>query len=169
VKSVPRAAAAPLAVCVGAIFALAGCGNQVTSPGAAAIVGGQRISTQTLQQTVDRALRDPQAQQKLGSDRAGFTRSELGRLIDNILIDRVASRLHVTATAADIDAEIGRLRQQAAAQGQQLEQAAAAGGVPRQELRGFIRYFVLQQKLADALVASVPVRDRKSTRLNSSH
>jgi foldase protein PrsA len=157
VKSVSRAATASLAVCAGAVFALAGCGNQVTSPGAAAIVGGQRISTQSLQQTVNRALRDPQAQEKFASDRAGFTRSELTRLIDNILVDRIAARLHVTATAADIDAEIGRLRQQAAAQGQQLEQAAAAGGVPRQELRTFIRYFVLQQKLSDALVASVPV------------
>ena len=140
------------------VVAVAGLSGCTTSPGAAAIVGGSRISAETLQATVNRALADPAAQQQLGQDRAGFVRNELSRLITNVIVARAASDQHVTVSNADIDKELDNLAQQAGGQ-QQLVQAASASGVPKQDLRTFIRYFVMQQKLGDSLAANVDVSD----------
>ena len=134
---------------------LAGCN---TSPGAAAVVGDDRISVSTLQQTVDRALKDPAAQQQLGQDRPGFVRNELSRLITNLVVARAAAEQHVTVSNSDIDHEFASLEQQTGGK-QQLIQAASASGVPQQDLRNFVRYFVLQQKLADSLAADIQVSD----------
>ncbi|HMC70620.1 MAG TPA: peptidylprolyl isomerase [Mycobacteriales bacterium] len=135
--------------------ALAGCN---TSPGAAAVVGNDRIPVTTLQQTVDRALKDPAAQQQLGQDRPAFVRNELSRLITNIVVAKAASDEHVTVSNSDIDHELDTLAQQTGGK-QQLIQAASASGVPQQDLRNFVRYFVMQQKLGDALAANINVSD----------
>jgi len=155
VKRLSRAVAAPVAL-LAAVLVLAGCGNSSSSPGAAALVGSQRISTETLQKTVDRALLDPQAKAKLGADRARFVRDELGRLINNDVIAAAAAAHGVTVSNNDIDTQMGQFAQQAGGQSQ-LEQSAAQNGVPKEDLRNFIRFYVLQQKLADKLVADVPV------------
>ena len=150
-KRVPRAAlllTASLAVATG----LAGCR---TSPGAAAVVGDDRITTADLQAEVDAALADPQAEAALG-DRISFTRTELGRLINNAIIASAAARHHITASPAEIDQQFNEFAQQAGGP-QQLQQQAAESGIPKSELRDFLRYYVLQQKLGDALVANVPV------------
>jgi parvulin-like peptidyl-prolyl isomerase len=152
VKVVARLVA-PLTVSLAVVIGLSGCN---TSPGAAALVGDDRISADTLQQEVNRALADPQADAQLGADRAAFTRTELGRLIHNRIIAAAAAAHHVTVSAADIDAQIASFAQQAGGV-TQLQQQAAQGGVPKKELRDFIRFYVMEQKLADALVADVPV------------
>jgi len=161
VRTVPRSrplrlavAALPAALAVGA---LAGCD---TSPGAAAIVGGQRISSHSLQTAVDRALADPTAQQQLGADRVTFVRTELSRLITNALITRAAAVQHVTASNADIDQELAGLEQQAGG-AQQLQQQAAGSGVPKDQLRTFLRYFVLEQKIGAKLVSAVPISQQQ--------
>jgi foldase protein PrsA len=145
----PFAAAAALAVVTG----LTGCN---TSPGAAAVVGGDRISATTLQQTVDRALKDPAAQQQLGQDRAGFVRGELSRLITNVIVARAAREVHVTVSDSDIDKELDTLAQQTGGR-QQLIKTASASGVPEPDLRTFVRYFVMQQKIGDALTSNLTV------------
>ena len=63
----------------GALIVGAGASACTSSPGAAALVGDDRISVETLQSLVNRSLADPQAAQ-LGKDRAKFTRDQLGRL-----------------------------------------------------------------------------------------
>ena len=135
--------------------AVAGCN---TSPGAAAVVGDDRISVTTLQQTVDRALKDPAAQQQLGQDRPAFVRNELSRLITNIVVVKAAADERVTVSNSDIDQELDTLAQQTGGR-QQLVQAASASGVPERDLRSFVRYFVMQQKIADALAADINVSD----------
>lgn len=153
-KSASRLAVAVLGALTVAVSASA-C---TSSPGAAALVGNDRISIDTLQATVNRALADPQAQQQLGADRAKFTRDQLGRLINNILVARIAARDGITASPADIDQQLAQFAQSAGGE-QQLEQQAAAAGVPVRDLRTFIRYYVLEQKIADRLVAGVTVSD----------
>jgi parvulin-like peptidyl-prolyl isomerase len=148
-----HAAVAAATVLVGT--AVAGCN---TSPGAAAVVGNARISVTTLQQTVDRALKDPAAQQQLGQDRAGFVRNELSRLITNVVVAKAAAEKHVTVSNSDIDNELDTLAQQTGGK-KQLIQAASASGVPEQDLRTFVRYFVMQQKLGEALAANINVSD----------
>lgn len=135
------------------VLAVSGCN---TSPGAAALVGDERISTSSLQHTVDRALSLPNVQSQLSSDRVGFTRSELARLVDNVLIAAAAKDHHITVTQADIEQQLNEFAQQAGGP-QQLLQQAEQSGIPRAELSSFTRFYVLQQKLADVLVATVPV------------
>lgn len=132
---------------------LSGCN---TSPGAAALVGDDRISTSTLQHEVNRALALPNVQPTLSSDRVGFTRSELARLITNFIVAAAAREHHLTVTPADIEQQLNEFAQQAGG-AQQLQQQAEQSGIPRQELSSFTRYYVLQQKLADQLIANVPV------------
>ena len=154
-RSLPRRARTVVATLasVGAVTLATGC---TTSPGAAAVVGGDRISTESLQREVDLGLKDPAAQQQVGGDRAAFVRNELGRLINNMLIARAAADEHVSASNTDVDNELSALAQQAGGQ-QQLVQAASASGVPQQELRTFVRYYVLQQKIAEKLTADIAV------------
>jgi len=155
VKPFSRAVGAPIALIIGALV-LVSCGNSSSSPGAAALVGKHRISTESLQRTVDRALKDPQAKAKLGANRAAFVRDELGRLINDDVIAAAAAAHGVTVSNNEIDTQISQFAQQAGGQAQ-LEQSAVQNGVPKEDLRGFIRFYVLQQKLADKLVADVPV------------
>jgi parvulin-like peptidyl-prolyl isomerase len=146
------------AAVLGALTVGAGASACTSSPGAAALVGDSRISVESLQGTVNRALADPQAEQQLGQDRAKFTRDQLGRLINNVLIANMAARDGITASPADIDHQLAQFAQQAGGE-QQLDQQAAASGIPVKDLRTFIRYYVLQQKIADRLVADVTVSD----------
>lgn len=142
----------------GALIVVAGASACTSSPGAAALVGDDRISVETLQSLVNRALADPQADQQLGQDRAKFTRDQLGRLITNDLITKIAARDGIDATPNDIDQQLAQFAQQAGGEAQ-LDQQASAAGIPVKDLRGFIRYYVLQQKIADRLIADVPVSD----------
>jgi parvulin-like peptidyl-prolyl isomerase len=137
------------------VVGVAGCN---TSPGAAALVGSQRISAQTLQDTVNRALADPAAQQQVGQNRADFVRSELSRLITNVVVAKAAADNGVSVSNADIETELRNLAQQAGGQAQ-LVQAASAAGIPEQDLRNFVRFFVMQQKLGAKLASGVNVSD----------
>jgi len=150
--------ASPVRARAGAVLAalavLVGASACDTSPGAAALVGDDRISTDALQRAVNVALANPKA--RPDGTRADFTRTELGRLISNRVIAAAAAARHVTATENEIDTQLQSFAQQAGGM-QQLIQAAAQGGVPQSELRSFARYYVLQQKIGDALVANAPV------------
>src|SRR4051794_29116101 len=125
------------------VLSMAGCN---TSPGAAALVGGDRISASALQKEVSRALSLPNVQPSLKNDRAGFTRSELSRLVTNLIVAAAAREQHLTVTPADIQQQMGAFAQQAGGQAQLIQQAETSG-IPRQELPNFTHYYVLQQKL----------------------
>ncbi len=134
-------------------FGLTGC---TSGPGAAAFVGSVRISVETLQQAVNRGLANPAALQNIGGDRARFTRQQLGRLINDVVVSRLAAKDGVTVSASDVEQQIAAFAQQAGGE-QQLEQQASASGIPAKDLPSFVRYYVMQQKVADKLVSSVAV------------
>ncbi|MBV9098776.1 MAG: peptidylprolyl isomerase [Frankiaceae bacterium] len=143
---------------LGALTVAVSASACTSSPGAAALVGDDRISVETLQAAVNRSLADPQAEQQLGQDRAKFTRDQLGRLINQDLIAKLAAHDGITASRAEVDQQLAQFAQSAGGE-KQLEQQAAAAGVPVKELPTFVRYYVLQQKIADRLVADVTVSD----------
>ena len=146
--------AALLAALLAVLAGVSGCR---TSPGAAAVVGDDRISTEHLQAEVAHALRDPAAEAALGSDLPGFTRTELGRLIQNLIIGAAAERNHLTVTTSEVDGQIQQFSSQAGGL-KQLQEQAAQTGIAKDRLRSFIRFYVLEQKLGDQLVADVPVQ-----------
>ena len=84
-----------LAVVGVAALLLTGCGGQLR-PGAAALVGEGRITSENLREVVERSLADPEAASQFGADSAGFHRQALSRLINRIVLREVsAERSHV--------------------------------------------------------------------------
>lgn len=146
-----------LAVATGlAVLLLSGCGEGQVRPGAAAIVGDQRIPSDTLAQLVDRGLRDPQAQQQLGQDRLALQRQSLTRLINREVLEEAARRRGITATRGEVDAQLQRFAAQAGGR-EALEAQAAQSGISPEDLPRFVRDVVLDQELGDALTQDVEV------------
>jgi hypothetical protein len=125
-----------------------------TSPGAAATIGSQRITTGQLQAQVNESLAGGKVQKQQGFDRATFTRQLLGHLIDVDIVNAAAAAHHVSVTPQDITAQTAAFVKQTGTYAA-LQQQAAAGGVTAGQLPGFIRYAALQQKLSSALVAGL--------------
>ena len=125
-------------------------------PGAAAVVGTDRIEVSELQDLVDRGLADPQAAQQLGADRAAFQRSALSRLINNEILEEAAEDEGVEVTEGAVDEQLDRFAEQAGSR-EALQMQAAQSGVSPQDLRPFVRSIVLDQALADKLTADIPV------------
>jgi parvulin-like peptidyl-prolyl isomerase len=146
-----------LALAAGAaLLLLTACGEGEVRPGAAAIVGDQRIETDALQALVDRGLADPQAAQQLGSDRGGFQRLALSRLINTEILEAAAESEGVTVTDGDVDEQIEKFAVQAGGR-EALEMQAAQSGISPQDLEDFVRGIVLDQTLADELTADLDV------------
>jgi foldase protein PrsA len=142
---------------------LAGCN---TSPGAAALVGGNRISIASLQHVVNADLADsnvraalinPQFSAQLGKNQAGFVRVTLARLISERVLARVAAAHHVTVSSQEVATQTASFVQQAGTLQALQQQAAQQVGVDAAQLPELVRFTVLQQKLSTALVADQPV------------
>jgi len=139
-----------------AALLLSGCGEGQVRPGAAAIVGEQRITSDSLQQIVDRGLSDPQAEEQLGQDRQAFQRQALSRLINREVLEEAAQREGVTVTEGDVDAQLERFAEQAGGR-EALEAQAAQSGISPQDLPRFLRDVVLDQALGDELTKDLDV------------
>lgn len=133
-----------------AVLLLSGCGSGSVRPGAAALVGEQRIPVDTLQEVVERGLADPQAEQALGQDRSEFQRQVLSRLVNRQVLRAAAEREGVTVDDGDVDAQLQDFAAQAGGE-EALEAQAAQNGIAPQDLQPFLRDVVLEQALGDAL------------------
>ena len=139
-----------------AALTLTGCGDGAVRAGAAATVGDLRITTDDLEGFVTRGLADPQAQQQLGADKAGFQRQTLSRLINHEVLAKAAEEAGVKITPGAVDAKLTEFERQAGG-AQQLEQQAAQNGIAKQDLRRFISDIVLNDALGDKLTADIDV------------
>lgn len=126
-----------------------------TSPGAAAVIGGSRISVGYLQSQVDQALANPSAVGQLGGSRAAAMRAVLSRMIQDRLINRVAAAHHVALTASDISTQTQLFVQNNGGSLAALQQSAAAAGYSKSQLTEDIREAALIQKLEGALTANL--------------
>jgi parvulin-like peptidyl-prolyl isomerase len=150
---------------VGAVVALPALSACDTGPGAAALIGGDRVSTSDLQHQVSSALAYPAIASAvtgsaatgstLGGDRAGFTRETLTRLITDHLLDDLAAQHHVTVSPQEVSAQTATFEQQAGSLSALQQSAATQVGVPPSGLQALIRDTVLQQKLGTALTADL--------------
>lgn len=146
-----------LAVSAGlAVLLLSGCGDSQFRPGAAAIVGDTRISTESLQRTSAAGLSDPQAQTQLGADLAAFQRQVLSRLVRRELLQAAAQARGVSVSDGDVARRIEMLVE-AAGSRVVLEEQAAQGGIPADQIEPFVRDIVLEEALGDDLVRDVNV------------
>jgi hypothetical protein len=150
---------------VGAVVALPVLSACTTSPGAAATIGSDKVTTTDLQHEVNTALSFPavrtavstpsQGAPSLGGDRAGFTRETLSRLISDQLLSLVAATHHVTVTPTEIHDQLTSFEQQAGSLSALQQSAATQVGVGPSQLQELIRVTVLQQKVGSALTATL--------------
>lgn len=146
-----------LAVTAGlSVLLLSACGEGQLRPGAAALVGDERITSSLLQEKVDAGLADPEAAQQLGGDRAEFQRVVLSRLVKRELLEAAAAQRGVEVSDGEVDAQLDVFVEGAGSR-ETLEMQASQSGVPPQELEPFVRDLVLEQALGDDLVADVDV------------
>lgn len=150
-----------LAASVLSTFVLTGCGDGTVRTGAAATIGDERITTSVLDGYVTRGLKDTSAQQKVGTDKAGYERDALSRIIQHDLIAAAAKKAGVTVDGADVDAYASNLDQQIvqSGQGTSLEAAAAAAGIAKADQKQFFTDLVLKEAIADKLTESIQVPD----------
>ncbi|MFN2540349.1 MAG: peptidylprolyl isomerase [Mycobacteriales bacterium] len=143
------------------VLVLTGCGDGTVRTGAAATIGDDRITMTTLDDYVTRGLKDPTAQQKVGTDKAGFERDVLGRIIQHDLVVAAAKEVHVTVDGADVDAYTSDLDQRIvqSGQGASLEAAAAAAGIAKADQKEFFTDLVLKEAIADKLTEDLAVPD----------
>lgn len=140
----PLGFAAALAVAAGVLAS--GCAQG--TPGAAATVGGESISTGKLSETVEAVERAVQ-QRGMGNvrDRAGLVRVELSRMINTAVLRVAAREADITVTRAQVQQTLQQLGGRQQAQQQALRQF----GVPPGELHSYIRTQVMRQQLAESL------------------
>ena len=139
-----------------AVLLLSGCGSGQVRPGAAALVGDERITADALQSIVARGLSDPQAEQTLGQDRTAFQRQALARLINREVLQEAARREGVSVDDGDVALQLERFVEQAGGR-EELEAQAAQSGIAAEDLPQFLRDVVLDQALGDALTEDVEV------------
>jgi parvulin-like peptidyl-prolyl isomerase len=145
-----------LALAAGAVLLLTGCGDGQARPGAAAVIGGERITTDQLQEIVERGLADPQAAQQLSGDLPAYQRLALSRLINAEILEQAAEQEGVDVTEGEVDAQVEQFAQQAGNR-ETLEQQAAQSGIAPEDLVPFVRSIVLDQQLGDALTEDLEV------------
>jgi peptidyl-prolyl cis-trans isomerase SurA len=124
------------------------CGpNQL---GAAAIVGDDRITIATVQDSVEktRALQEEQSVIVRGAALAA--RSEVRRRVIDLIFLRTAAELGVTATDAEITAVIDANRKELGGQTRFL-QALASNGLNEEQVTDVFRTQVLSEKIAAKL------------------
>ncbi|MFJ8136830.1 SurA N-terminal domain-containing protein [Streptomyces sp. NPDC096013] len=152
-----RTALVLTAVIAAAAPALTACGND-THPGAAAVVGGQRITVGQLQSRVNevRTAQRASVQNEAQYERAvattgGLTRETLYGMVFDQVVHRAARDAGVTVTRKDIQDMRAGLAQQAGGSKALEATWLAQYGVPPQRLDENLRLQVEGRKLAAKL------------------
>lgn len=165
VKRTIRRVGAAASVAVSGVLLLSACNAH---PGRAAYVGDSSISTSTLEGVVSRSLGSDcgkaYAKQPLVLERA-----KLSDLITVRLLQQAADRLGVRVTDADVQ---DALRQESDVYGGQrvIElQASQGGAVAAPDLLTSVRSRVLQQRIEDALTASVATSEAQLRQYYDQH
>jgi parvulin-like peptidyl-prolyl isomerase len=147
-----------LSLAAAASVCLAGC---QTDPAAAAVVGGQTISQSSLTNTIDAAMANSQFAGTVGG-RAAAARAELSRLITQVIIAKLASRLGVSVTPSQVDSEAAALNSAVQSQqGTTLSTYYAEIGVPPSQDLDLVKAIAQENSIAAKLVAGLPVAQSK--------
>ncbi len=147
----------------GAAVALSVSACGTPNAGAAAKVGDVRISVNELREAVERGLANPAAaerNQEGSPERAQYQQQTLARLIDAVLLDRIATDEGITVTEQQVNAEVARYAARSGGRSELLRQAAEAG-VAEADVNPFFRSLLLRDLIADKLTADLPVPEER--------
>lgn len=135
---------------------LAACGSEA-HPGAAAVVGGQRIEVSTVQAKVKdvRAAqqRSPQAEQLI-KDSGQLSRAKLYDLIVDRVVQKAADDAGIKVSRKDVQDGRAALVQQAGGEEQLAAMYLQQRGVAPDQVNDVVRRDILVSKLATALGAT---------------
>ena len=140
---------------------LSACGSGVASgsgAGVAARVGGEVITVDELGDVVRRALEDESIAAQATSDKAGFQRSVLTRMLLSEVHDEAARELDIEVSASDVETNIAQIVERLGGR-PQLLQAAARMLLTEAEIAPFIRSGLLSEAIATQLVADREVTE----------
>lgn len=145
---------------------LTACGNDA-HPGAAAVVGGERIEVSTLQAQVkdvrDAQAASPQAAQLLGTS-GDLNRRKLNGLIFDRVVNKVADDNGVTATRAEIQKTRTAFVQQSGGEDRLAAVLLQEQGVAPDQIDDVVRRNVLMNKIAAKLgITETPEGQKKLT------
>jgi foldase protein PrsA len=157
-KEISRVTRTPKLIAAAALAALAltGCGGGPLQAGSAATIGDERITTTELDDVVQRSLADPTAQQNVGTDKPGFERVVLRRLIDHEILLQAAAKEHISVTASEALAARGRIAEQVGGE-EGLRAEALKAGIALKDLDETVRDVALRDALGDKLTAEVAI------------
>ncbi|MEU1279664.1 SurA N-terminal domain-containing protein [Streptomyces sp. NPDC005805] len=151
-----RTALTLTAALAAAVPLLAACGNEA-HPGAAAVVGGERIEVSTVQAQV-RDVRDAQQSSaqaaQLIKDTGQLGRAKLYDLIVDRVVTKAADDAGVTVTRKEVQEARAALAEQSGGEEQLAAMYLQQRGVAPDQLDDVIRRDVLVGKLAESLGAT---------------
>ncbi|MEU3689623.1 SurA N-terminal domain-containing protein [Streptomyces narbonensis] len=147
---------------------LTACGSDA-HPGAAAVVGGERIEVSTLQAQVKdvRAAQaaSPQAAQLLGTS-GDLNRRKLNGLIFDRVVNKVAADNGVTATRAELQQTRAAFVRQSGGEDRLAAVLLQEQGVAPDQIDGVVRRNVLMNKIAAKLgITETPEGQEKLTKV----
>ncbi|GAA2445570.1 SurA N-terminal domain-containing protein [Streptomyces mauvecolor] len=134
---------------------LAACGS-TAHPGAAAVVGGQRIEVSALQAEVKDVRtaqeKSPQSAQLI-KDSGQLGRVKLSNMIFDRVLARAAEQAGVSVSRKEVEVARAAMVQQAGGEDQLREQALTNGGLAPNQIDAYVQRQVTEQKLAAAIGA----------------
>jgi parvulin-like peptidyl-prolyl isomerase len=140
---------------------LTACGSGVAAgsgAGVAARVGDEVISVDDLSDVVLRALEDRSIAAQAASDKSGFQRSVLTRMVLSEVYAEAARDLDLSVTDDDVQANLAQIEERLGGH-PQLLQAAAGMGLVEADIAPFVRDGMLNDAIATELVAKRPVTE----------
>ncbi len=154
-RGVGWAAVAPVAAAVALVTA--GCGQ--AQLGAAALYGGQRVSSTTLADEVanlNAAYQVYKSKVQISYTPAQMPQQVLTWMLRFATADRVATREGISVTHAQAQAQLGLEAARARQNGDTLREVAVLSGLPPDMLPQVGRWLAIQNKLASLLNHGVP-------------
>ncbi|WP_306323633.1 MULTISPECIES: SurA N-terminal domain-containing protein [unclassified Streptomyces] len=156
------------AAAIAAVPVLTACGSEA-HPGAAAVVGGQRITVSQLESRVNEvrdaqqtAIKDSAQYEQAIAKTGGLTRNTLHTMVLDRVLHRAATDAGVTVTRKEMQSMRAGLEQQAGG-AQQLEVAwLQQYNIPPKRLTESLRTEIEAQKLATALGANMQTPQGKA-------
>lgn len=145
------------ATAFGVALAAAGAALSACGPvhaGAAATVGGDRITTGQLKELVQRTLADPTFAANGGSDVSNLQRQELTNLVQHRLLNLAAAQEHVSVSDGEVSQQVSAIQQQEGSK-EKLEADAAQNGIAANDIHDYFYYNLIEQKLAPKITTPV--------------
>lgn len=142
----------PVVAVLGVLSGLlvSGCATPVKA-GSAAIVGDQRVTTASVEETSSSVQVQAEAEDLGELDGATLNRITVERAIRSLLTAELAEREGVTVSQGEVDDYLAAIDDEG--QTEQLTLDALNNGVPSNELPDEVHDFLLRQKLGEELVS----------------